>query len=154
MPAVAQPVHKIIAAHSGDRRLTGGIDIGDENLVGVIETAAEIVEQVGKAAVAVRLHDGDQLVGAAQHAACLQGGADFHRVMPVIVDHGHAAADSLGLEAPADPAEAVKGRRDAVGKDTHLQRHRDRGEAVLDIMLAKHREAHARHHLEPAGSAV
>ena len=75
-------------------------------------------------------------------------------MVPVIVDHRHAAADPLGLEAPADPAEAVKGPCDAVGNDSHLQRHRDRGEAVLDIMLAKHREAHARHHLEPAGGAV
>ena len=59
MPAVAQPVHQIIAAHSGDRCLAGGIDIGDKNFVGVIETAAEIIEQVGKTAVAVRLYDSD-----------------------------------------------------------------------------------------------
>ena len=74
--------------------------------------------------------------------------------MAVIVDDGDTAADALCLEAPPDATKRGHGGGDAVWRHAHFQRHRDGGEAVLHIMLAKHREAHLRHPVIAAGGAV
>ena len=105
MAVAEQPVDQRVAVDALDRRLAGGIDIGDDHHVGVVEAGAEFLEQMGQARVAVRLHDGDDLArgGGARGA---QHGGDLDRMMAVIVDDGDAV-DLAGLgEAPLDAAEA------------------------------------------------
>jgi len=61
MAMALQPGDKRVAVDARDRRLAGGIDVGDDHLVGVVEAGAEILEQAGEARIAVRLHHRDHL---------------------------------------------------------------------------------------------
>ena len=71
----AQPCDQRVAADALDRRLAGGIDIGDDHGVGVVEAGAELVEQAGKPRVAVRLHHGDDLARASTARAAFSTAA-------------------------------------------------------------------------------
>src|SRR3546814_3320051 len=77
---------------AGDRRLASGIDLGEHQRVDVRQHAGEVVEQVARAAVAVRLERHHQSpVGPA--AAC--GGehrGQLLRVMAIVVDQLHGRA--------------------------------------------------------------
>ena len=57
--AELQPFDQSIAIDARDWRLSGGVDRGDQDRIGIVEAGAELVEQVAKARVAVRLDDGD-----------------------------------------------------------------------------------------------
>ncbi len=60
-------------------------------------------------------------------------------MVPVVVDHRHAAR-LAGLREPAlHAAELAQRLYDRVLVQTHLLGDRDRGERVLDIVLAEHR---------------
>ena len=87
-----------------DRRLAGGIDVGDDHRVGVVEAERESVEQRLQAGVAMRLHDRDHLAlgrGArgAQHRGDLDG------MVAVIVEDRDAVPFAGAGEAPLDAAE-------------------------------------------------
>ncbi len=75
---------------AADGRFAGGVDVGQDQHVGLIEGAAEIVPKVLRARVAMRLKEHQQAVVAAA-ARRFERGANFHRVMAVIVDQGNAA---------------------------------------------------------------
>ena len=66
------------------RRLAGGIDVGDDHAVGVVEAGGEGVEQRGQAGIAVRLHDGDHLA-AGRGPRGFQDRADFDGMVAVVV---------------------------------------------------------------------
>ena len=70
MPAVTQTGHQRILVDPVNRGLTSGINIGNQHFIRIIEAGAEIIEQIGKAAVPVRLNHGDQFVFTTHHAAC------------------------------------------------------------------------------------
>src|ERR1700682_1625971 len=57
MAARAQSLYQRVAVDTGNRRLAGGIDRRDDDVIGVVEAGAELLEQVAQACVAVRLHD-------------------------------------------------------------------------------------------------
>src|SRR3546814_15180183 len=59
MTAHAQAFDQRVAADTLDGIFTGGIDIGDDHRVGIVEAGTEILEQVAQAGVAMRLHHGD-----------------------------------------------------------------------------------------------
>ncbi len=48
-----------VAVEAVDRRFASGIDVGDDDRVGVVEADAELLKQVAQARVAVRLDHGD-----------------------------------------------------------------------------------------------
>jgi hypothetical protein len=72
------------AVDAGDRRLAGGIHVGDDDLVGLVETLRKFFEQIAQARVAVWLHHRDHLALAGL-ARRLQHRCDLDRVMAVIV---------------------------------------------------------------------
>ena len=75
--------------------------------VGVVEGVEEVVEEVARARVAMRLERDDQ--AAAEALACrAQRGADLRRVMAVVVDHQDAALLAAHLEAAMDAAELLE----------------------------------------------
>src|SRR5579863_8345363 len=68
-----------------DRRLAGRVNVSNQHRVGIVETGAEALEQIGQAGVAVRLHHGDNL-SLGDRASRLEHRRDLDRVMAVIVD--------------------------------------------------------------------
>ena len=77
--------------------------------------------------------------------------ADLDRMMAVIVDDRHAAGLADLGEAPLDPAELGEALLDRRIGNAQLERHADRGERVLDVVAARHRQLDA---LDRAGGAV
>ena len=72
-----------------DRRLAGGIHVGDDHGVGVVEAEREGIEQRLQPRIAVRLHDGDHL-SPGRLARGAQHGRDLDGMMAVVVENLHA----------------------------------------------------------------
>ena len=139
MPVLDQPGDDRVARHALDRRLAGGVDIGDEDDVGIVEAGAEAVEQMRHAGVAVRLHDGDDLAGN-DRARRLQHRRDLDRMVAVIVDHGHAVPLAGLGEAALDPLEIAQRRAQRVVAEPERLGDRRRGQRILHVVLAEHRQ--------------
>ena len=141
MAAGAQPLHQRVLVHALDRRLARGIDIGDDDRAGVVHAGAELLEQRGEAGVAVRLHHRDH-VARAGLARRLQHRGDLHRMVAVVVDHRDAAGLAGPGEAALDALEAGERAADASSSSiVHLDADGDRGQRVLHVVLAEHRQA-------------
>ena len=87
MAALLQPLDQGLGIDALDRRLAGGIDRRDEDDVGIVEGALELVHQIVQPGVAVRLDDRDHpplraLARRRQHRL------DLDRMVAVIVDDG------------------------------------------------------------------
>ena len=90
------------------------------------------------------LHDRDDApaVGAAR---CAEHGGDLHRVVTVVVDHRDPADDADLGEAALDAREIRQRAADhGLGK-AHLAADGDRGQGVLHVVHAQHRQPHALH---------
>ena len=59
MSVTDQPRHQIVTRGAGDRVLASGIDLGDGDHVGLVETGAEVLEKIGQSGVAMGLVAGD-----------------------------------------------------------------------------------------------
>ena len=69
VPARAQAGDEGVAVDAGDRRFACGIDRRDHYRIRIVEAGAELLEQRLQARVAMRLHDGDDLVRVDSRAA-------------------------------------------------------------------------------------
>ena len=78
---------------------------------------------------------------AAHHAASFERGADFHRVMTIIINDGHAMADPFGFKPAADTAKCGQSLTNGIGLYIHFKRDSNRGKTILYIMITQHREA-------------
>ena len=67
-------------------------------------------------------------------------GLDLDRMVAVIVDDGRALDLADLGEAPLDPAELLEAVGDDLVGDAELGRDADRGERVLDVVAARHRQ--------------
>src|ERR1700689_1009986 len=91
MPARAKSIHQCVACHARDRRLAGGIDIGNNDSTRIVHAGAELVEQRLQPGIAMWLHDGDYIARSGLTRR-LEHRGDFHRMMTVIVDDRDAAS--------------------------------------------------------------
>ena len=89
------------AGHARDGGFAGRVDIGQHENVGLIEGAAEFVPQMLRARVAMRLKEHQQAIELAA-AGGFESGANFDRVVAVIIDHGDVVDDALDVKAAAD----------------------------------------------------
>src|SRR4051812_10629993 len=91
-------------SHSEDRLLASGIDIEDENTVGILERSCKFVDQQLCARVAVRLKDNvHAFVSALSRRS--ESGADLGGMVSVVINHVDAVSTSPQLEAAIDAAE-------------------------------------------------
>ena len=106
MATLFQALDQGLGANPFDRRFAGGVNIGHQNDISVVEAGAEFFEQVVEARVAMWLHDGDHLAEPVAWRAAFQHRLDLDRVMTVIVDHDNTLGFAGLGEAPLDAAEA------------------------------------------------
>ncbi len=156
-----------------DRLLARRVDLGHEQRVGRRQRAAEVVDQVACARVAVRLEREHQPPARPGLAHGVHRRLDLGRVMAVVVDQRHATGARRDfahhLEPPADALEARECALDRRVLDLELGRDRDRRERVPHVVHAgqvqrdrKRRPAGADHvetgrcalALEPGGADV
>ena len=142
--------NETIAVGAFDRRFASGIDIGDDDRIGVIETGREFIEQRMEPRVAMRLHDGDHLPFC-RGARGAQHGGDLDRMVAVIVEDAHAVPFARRREAPLDAAEARERAADRIRAHAELMRDRDRRRRIERIVMAGHRQAQI---LEPDFAAL
>ena len=137
MAAGAQAFDQCIAAGAFDRRLAGGIDVGDQHRVGFVEAGAELGEEILQPRIAVRLHHGDEPAGG-RRSRRTQHGGDLHRVVAVIVVDVDAVPGAGPGETPLHPAEAQKPLAHLVSADADRARHGHGGGGVRHVVLAGH----------------
>ena len=66
---------------------------------------------------------------------------DLGRVVPVVVEHLHARRCALALEPSLGALESREPRGDGLERHAELQRHRDGGKRVLQVVPSGDREA-------------
>lgn len=124
-----------LAGDAGKGFFTGGIDVGDEELVDVVEGGAELFfEQLG-AAVAVGLEEAED-AGGVEALGGGEGGGDFAGVMAVVVDEGEAGGAVADFEAAFSSTEGFQGVLDGVEGDAEFGGEGDGGEGVGDVVFA------------------
>ena len=115
-PGRTDGLGKLFAGDAFDRRFARRINFGDHQNIRLIERAAEIVPKRLRARVAVRLKKNQQpLVAAA--ARRFERGADFGRMMAVIVDQRDAANIPLISKRRPTPAKFRKARANQVRRE-------------------------------------
>ncbi len=95
-----------------DRRFAGRIDLGQHEHVGFGEHVREVVEQIARARVAMRLERDDEPLLRPAVARGREHGRELARMMTVVVDEHRAAVVerdvAADLEAPADAFELLE----------------------------------------------
>ncbi len=81
-------------------------------------------------------------LGLGHRAGRAQHRGDLHRMVPVVVDHPHAAHHAGGGEAPLDPAKALQAGADGLVGDAQLASDGDGGQGVQHIVPPGHGHAH------------
>ena len=130
-----------------DRFLAGWVDRRHEHHVGVVEGVLELFHQRLQAGVAVRLHDRDDALLCAL-ACCREDGADFGRVVSVIIDDDRAVRLPDMGEAAFDALETFESGNDCVVQYAELDGDGDRRQSVLNIVAPGDR------HMERKRSAL
>jgi hypothetical protein len=104
MPAILDARDQSRRIYALDRLFTGRIDRRGIDDIGIVEGGGKIIHMIAQAREAMRLNHGDHAV---LHALARggQNGADFDRVVAVIVDDGHAINLAHLGKAALDPAE-------------------------------------------------
>src|SRR5258708_16014217 len=99
-----------------NRLLARRIDVEDEQRIRIAKRRSEIVNQIARARVPVRLEDHMNLAEPALFRGrqrCL----DLRRMMTVIVDHGYARHPATQLKPAVDSAELVKSSSNRLNSD-------------------------------------
>src|SRR5205823_7478473 len=81
-------------------RFAGRIDIDQGENIRLIERAAEFIPKVLGAGVAMGLKKHEQAIELAA-AGRFEGGADLHRMMTVVIDHGDVVNYTLDVKTAA-----------------------------------------------------
>ncbi len=153
MAVGAQAEHEIVAIDALDRRFAGGIDVGDDHGVGVVEAGAEFLEQRLQARVAMRLHHGDDLACGA-FARGAQHGGNLHGMMAVVVDDGDAVPLAGLGEAALDAAEAGDGLADRLIGHAEFMRDGNRRRGIQCVVTTRHRQQQIVDLMRGAGLAI
>src|SRR5262249_5990477 len=101
MSRLANRLGECLAGYSGNRGLAGGVDVGQYENVGEIESDAEIVPKGLRAGEPVRLEQDQQAVKLAATSG-FERGANFGRVVAVVVDYSDSLDHAFDVEPAAD----------------------------------------------------
>ena len=134
--------HNAFAVGAGDRRLAGGVHLVDDERVGVGEHLRELVEQVARARVAMRLEGEHDAAAGPALAGGLDRRGDLGRVMAVVVDERDACRCAVAtvaeeLQPALDALEAGERALDRAVVDLELGRDGDRRERIQHVVPAR-----------------
>src|SRR4029077_4439485 len=102
-------------------RLTGGVDVGEHQHVGLVEGAAEFLPQMLRARVAMWVEEHQQTIELA-NAGSFQRGPDFGGVMAVIIDYRDVVDGAFDVEAAADAREFAEAFADQFRGNVEIER--------------------------------
>src|ERR1700686_2904260 len=136
MSSLANGIGESLAGNTRNRRLTGGVDVGQHQDVGLVKGAAEVVPKVLRAGVAMRLEKDEQAIELAE-ARSVQCGANLGGVMSVVVYHGDVVQRALDVETAADPGEFSESFADQLRGGIQVERHGCRGCGIAHVVDAR-----------------
>ena len=131
------------AAVSGqERRLAGGIDVGEHQCIDSRKYANEVLEQVTCSRVAMRLERQDHAAPRKTFACRCQRRRHLDRMMTVVVDQRERAAVlerhvTVALKAAVNPFEFGERLHDRGVGNADFASDRNRGERVLHVVNAR-----------------
>ncbi len=128
-------VRQSLAGHAWNGRLTGGVDIGEYEHIGLVEGAAEFVPEMLRAGVAMRLEEHEQATELTD-ARRFERGADFGWVMAVIIDHRDVVDHAFDVKAAADAREFGEALADQFCRNIEVQRDGRRGGGIAHVVNA------------------
>src|SRR5690349_5816436 len=133
MACAANGAGQGFAGHAGDGGLARRIDVGQDENVCLIEGAAEFVPKMLRARVAMRLEEHEQAIELAA-AGGAKRGANFRRMMAVIVNNGDVVHHSFDVEAAADAGKFCQAFANQVGSDVEVKGHGSCGGGVAYVV--------------------
>lgn len=141
-PLILDALHEFVRA--ADRvcaRFPRRIDGGNDNLIRLAERSRKVFHEVPGAGVLVRLEYDERPPGRVSVPARVDRGADFGRVVGVIIDQRYAAGGTAKRHAPLHSIEP--GQRILNGGDvrTGIVGDRDRRQGVGHVVPTGNREA-------------
>src|SRR5215471_16622392 len=123
------------SGNPGNRRFAGRVDIGDDQQVRLVESPCELLPQMLRAGVAVRLEEHQQTVKFT--AACrFERGPDFGGVMAIIVDDRDLADRSFDVKSAAYAGEVGKALANELRRDVEIEGNGGGGSRVADVVDA------------------
>src|SRR6266481_4064860 len=136
MPGFANGCCQCFAGYAGNGRLAGGVDFREHQHIGLIEGAAEFVPQMLGARVTMRLEEHQQAIEFAD-ARGFQRGADFSRMMTVIVDHRNVVDHAFDVEAAAHAREFAEALANQLRGNVEVERDGCGGRGVAHVVDAR-----------------
>src|SRR6267378_3595617 len=136
MASLADGVSERFARHTGEGCFAGGIDVDQNEDVGLVESAAEFVPEMLCACVTMRLKEHQQPIELAA-ARCFQRGTDFHRVVSVVIDDGDVVHDAFDVKPPAHPGKFSETFADQIRGNIQIERHRSCGRGVAHVVHSR-----------------
>src|SRR6476660_9506644 len=94
-----------LGADAFDRRFARRINIHDQQNVRVVEGAGELIHEIGRPRITMRLKEHDDAATWRADAGSAQRRFNFCRMMPVVVDDRNALLFAFELETPLRAAE-------------------------------------------------
>src|SRR6267142_722440 len=139
MAGFANGVGQSLAGYARDWRLAGGVNIGDNQNVGLVESAREFVPEMLRARVAVRLEEHQKAIELAD-ARGFQGGPDLRGVVAVVVNHGNVVDGASNVEASTNAGKFAQAFANQFGGNVEIERDRGGGGGVAHIVDARRME--------------
>src|SRR5512146_1934339 len=102
-------VHHGFGSYAGNRLFASGINVENKNVIRLLESRAELLEESLRPRVTVRLKN-DMDLSVTTLACCRQRRLDLGGLMAVIVDNGYAVHRSAQLKTPVNATEMLQGR--------------------------------------------
>jgi hypothetical protein len=116
MPMSHEFIDDSLAGDSGNRRLAGRIHIRYHNPVGIVEGAAKFPAERFRSRKTVRLKHCDE-TPPSDRFRCAERGANFCRMMPIIVDEQKPVARVFDLEPSTRVLKFPKRSRDFIERN-------------------------------------
>src|SRR6185503_346517 len=139
MPELTDSLHQRLRCHTFDGILRSRVDIEHVKAIGLHERARELIHQVKRTGVAVRLKNHVNVPVAAQ-ARSRERRANLGWMVAVIIDDRDVPLLAADLKSPVNAAVQGKSGPNLFWHNFQLERHADGGERVQHVVLAWHGE--------------
>src|SRR6516162_9915540 len=109
------------AADSRNGGLAGRVDVGQDEHIGLIKGQTEVVPQMLRARVTMRLEEHQKTVELAT-ASGFERGPYLGGMVAIVVNHGDVIDRTLDVEATADPAEIRESLANQLSGNIQIER--------------------------------
>ena len=137
-PSFGEPVDHELAGHSGNGLLARGIDLGDAGDVGARQRFGQLVGEVERARVEVRLEEREHAAAVHERPRRLEGRGDLRGMVAVVVVEPDAVHLRGEVEAAVRAGELGEHALRVGARHVHRLEGGERAGGVQAVVLARH----------------